>query len=170
MDLGLGGKVALVTGGSRGIGRSIALTLAAEGCKLALCARGAAALEQVLGEVQAVGADAVEALMRALATIRRRSPRSNISRTLPLRTLGTPGKSSCSKVLSDMAADNEAGRQVFKPMLFTVDRGRSARLFRIRWRQARILARIRFAWHHPRDPRGRRVRGIYHSSRGLGRR
>jgi 3-oxoacyl-[acyl-carrier protein] reductase len=45
MDLELGGKVAIVTGASRGIGRAIAAALAAEGARVALAARGAEALE-----------------------------------------------------------------------------------------------------------------------------
>lgn len=57
MDLGLTGKVAIVTGASRGIGRSIALGLAAEGCRLALCARGAEKLEETAGEARALGAE-----------------------------------------------------------------------------------------------------------------
>lgn len=57
MDLGLNGKVAIVTGASRGIGRSIALGLAAESCRLAICARGAERLEETAGELRALGAE-----------------------------------------------------------------------------------------------------------------
>jgi 3-oxoacyl-[acyl-carrier protein] reductase len=45
MDLQLKGKNAIITGGSKGIGRSIALNLAEEGANVAICARGEAALK-----------------------------------------------------------------------------------------------------------------------------
>ena len=55
MDLGLTGKVALVTGSSRGIGRGIALTLAEEGCDVMLTGRDEAALREVVTEVEKRG-------------------------------------------------------------------------------------------------------------------
>lgn len=58
MDLELHGKVALVVGASRGIGKAIALALAGEGCRLALCARGREELQHALHEVSERGVDA----------------------------------------------------------------------------------------------------------------
>lgn len=64
MDLGLSGKVALVAGSSRGLGRAIAEELAAEGASLVLCARredslqeARTAIEQHGSQVVAVAAD-----------------------------------------------------------------------------------------------------------------
>lgn len=52
MDLGLAGKTALVTGGSKGIGLATAMSLAGEGCNLHLAARTAADLEQAKAKIQ----------------------------------------------------------------------------------------------------------------------
>lgn len=56
MDLGLNGKVTMLTGASRGLGRAMASALAAEGAHLSLCARGAEALEEVASELRRSGA------------------------------------------------------------------------------------------------------------------
>lgn len=53
MDLLLGGKTAIVTGGSRGIGKAVARALAAEGADVAVVARGRADLEAAAAELAA---------------------------------------------------------------------------------------------------------------------
>ncbi len=55
MDLGLDGKLCLVSGASRGIGRAIALALAREGARVAAIARGAADLETVAAALATTG-------------------------------------------------------------------------------------------------------------------
>jgi len=53
MDLGISGKVALVTAASKGLGRGSAEALSAEGCRVAICARTQAEVERTAREVAA---------------------------------------------------------------------------------------------------------------------
>jgi NAD(P)-dependent dehydrogenase (short-subunit alcohol dehydrogenase family) len=55
MDLGLSGRRAIVTGGSKGLGKAIAAELAAEGAAVVICSRNAAELEQTAAELAADG-------------------------------------------------------------------------------------------------------------------
>jgi len=59
----LSGKIALVTGASRGIGRAVALAYAGAGAKLFLCARNEAELERAAGEIRAAGGEAAFAAL-----------------------------------------------------------------------------------------------------------
>jgi 3-oxoacyl-[acyl-carrier protein] reductase len=55
MDLGLSGRKAIVTGGSKGIGKAIAQQLVAEGAHVAICARGKESVDETVAELQAQG-------------------------------------------------------------------------------------------------------------------
>ena len=57
MDLELGGKVVLVTGGSDGLGAAVARRLVREGARVALCARGAERLESTAASLREAGGE-----------------------------------------------------------------------------------------------------------------
>lgn len=57
MDLGIKGKVAIVTGASKGIGKAIASELAAEGARVVIAARGEEALKSTAEEIRTAGGD-----------------------------------------------------------------------------------------------------------------
>jgi NAD(P)-dependent dehydrogenase (short-subunit alcohol dehydrogenase family) len=59
MDLGLKGKKAIVTGGTRGIGRAIADQLVEEGCDIAICARNRGPIDEAVAAFEKAGVRAV---------------------------------------------------------------------------------------------------------------
>ena len=59
MDLGLANRSALITGGSRGLGRQIALSLAHEGCNITICARDGKRLAETAKEIEDLGVKVV---------------------------------------------------------------------------------------------------------------
>jgi 3-oxoacyl-[acyl-carrier protein] reductase len=63
MELGLKDKIALVTGSSRGIGRGVALALAAEGCDVMLTGRDEKALDEVAAAIRKQGRRAAVAVI-----------------------------------------------------------------------------------------------------------
>src|SRR5258706_15179283 len=69
MDLGLKNRVAIVAAASKGLGKAVALGLAEEGVKLALCARGEEELRRVASEIPTeVMAQAVDVTVEAQVT------------------------------------------------------------------------------------------------------
>jgi 3-oxoacyl-[acyl-carrier protein] reductase len=69
MELGLNGRVAVIVGGSTGIGRATALRFAAEGTKLSICARRPAVLASLAAEISSTGTE----LMTMAADVSRTS-------------------------------------------------------------------------------------------------
>ena len=61
MDLGLAGKKAIITGGTKGIGRAIADLLADEGADVGICARHEGEVDQAVAALAAKGVNATGA-------------------------------------------------------------------------------------------------------------
>jgi 3-oxoacyl-[acyl-carrier protein] reductase len=55
MDLSLAGKIAIVTGSSRGLGLACARALVQEGCRVAICARGEVSLNEAAADLRTIG-------------------------------------------------------------------------------------------------------------------
>jgi len=100
-DFSLQGKVAIVTGGSRGIGRSIALGLAEHGADVAIAARRPEALEEAVGAVARAG-------RRAIAVP------TNVRRLEELRNLVEETKRQLGRI--DVLVNNAGTNPVYGPV------------------------------------------------------
>jgi len=106
VDLRLTDKVAIVTGSSRGIGKAIATGLAAEGCRVALCAREADTLERSAAELRATGAK----VLAVAADVGRPEDPARVVE----EALGTFGR-------IDILVNNVGGARTAGPFLETAD-------------------------------------------------
>jgi 3-oxoacyl-[acyl-carrier protein] reductase len=112
MDLGLAGKVALVAGASRGIGRATAMALADEGCRLVLAARGLEDLNAVAKEIESRGA---EGLVVVADVSRREDAESLVGRAV--ERFGRLDVLVTSVHLSAQGYEDEAWRESFEVLL-----------------------------------------------------
>jgi NAD(P)-dependent dehydrogenase (short-subunit alcohol dehydrogenase family) len=67
MDLALGGKVAIVTGGSKGIGRATAIGFLNEGASVLICARGQANLDETVAAAGHAGRERIHSISADLS-------------------------------------------------------------------------------------------------------
>ena len=109
MDLHLKGKRALVTGGTKGIGRAIAFGLAAEGCEVAVCARDGVA---VAATVAALKAQEVSAYGEALDVSDHAALEQFVGRAAQL--LGGLDILVCNATAMASGSDEDAFRQAFE--------------------------------------------------------
>jgi NAD(P)-dependent dehydrogenase (short-subunit alcohol dehydrogenase family) len=69
MDLGFQGKIAIVTGGSMGIGKTTTLALAHEGAQVAICARGLETLQKAASEIQSITGSEILAIRADMSSL-----------------------------------------------------------------------------------------------------
>jgi len=111
MDLGLKGRVAMVAAASQGLGKAVAMALAREGAKLAMCSRTAGAIESAAEEIRR--ATGVEVVARAADVTRPEDVRRLVTDTLErfgridicvTNAGGPPAKSFAETTAEDWAA------------------------------------------------------------------
>ncbi len=124
MDLRLTEKVAIVTGSSRGIGKAIAAGLAAEGCRVTVCARSADVLDRAAAELRATGA-------KILAVTADVSQPEEPSRVVE-ETVSAFGR-------IDILVNNVGGARAAGPFLETADAAWEAAM------DLNVLAAVRFS-------------------------
>ncbi len=106
-EFSLGGKVALITGASRGIGRAIALRFARAGAKVVVCSRRLEGVQAVADEIRDAGGDGL--------AVQAHVGRSEEVESLMRRVVETYGR-------VDVAVNNAATNPHFGPLL-TADEG-----------------------------------------------
>lgn len=94
MDLGLRDRVALVAAGSKGLGRAIALELAAEGAQVVICARGKDAIDATVAEIVGAGGRAVGFV-------------ADVSKSADVARLAESARSACGPI--DILVTNSGG-------------------------------------------------------------
>jgi 3-oxoacyl-[acyl-carrier protein] reductase len=141
VDLHLTGKIAIVTGGSRGLGFASARALAGEGCHVAICARGAERLNQAAGELRQVAPSGTEVVPVAADV----STEAGV-RTLIETTVGALGgidvlvnNVGLGKGATLADTDDETWQEAFDHTLFPVIRASRAALPFLKSREGAIL-------------------------------